>query len=284
VTAVTDLDAEREIDLGRWKQAAVERWWLVAAGLVAGVVVGAILSLAGGSVYQASVLIAPGQAFSPNGAPVLNYLSSPRGINDLVTSESTLKAAGERAHVSVTKLRGHVSTQTVLTGAGNVASRGAVLVKITVQLHQAKKTEDAANALGQIVKRETTSKYVSESVAVVQTAITGYQKQLGALATRIAELNRQIPSEKDPLTRIVLVSQADNAAQKQATISNNLATARQQLALAQNIMIAQVIGGNANAVRTTARSRRNSILVGALIGLVAGAIAAIVADTRARRT
>jgi capsular polysaccharide biosynthesis protein len=284
VTAVTDLDAEREIDLGRWKQAAVERWWLVAAGLVAGVVVGAILSLAGGSVYQASVLIAPGQAFSPNGAPVLNYLSSPRGINDLVTSESTLKAAGERAHVSVTKLRGHVSTQTVLTGAGNVASRGAVLVKITVQLHQAKKTEDAANALGQIVKRETTSKYVSESVAVVQTAITGYQKQLGALATRIAELNRQIPNEKDPLTRIVLVSQADNAAQKQATISNNLATARQQLALAQNIMIAQVIGGNANAVRTTARSRRNSILVGALIGLVAGAIAAIVADTRARRT
>jgi len=51
MTAVTDVDAEREIDLGRWKQAAVERWWLVAAGLVAGVVVGALLSLAGGSVY-----------------------------------------------------------------------------------------------------------------------------------------------------------------------------------------------------------------------------------------
>src|SRR5438876_1103098 len=164
MTAVTDADAEREIDLGRWKQAAVERWWLVAAGLVAGVVVGALLSLAGGSVYQASVLIAPGQAFSPSGAPVLNYLSSPRGINDLVTSESTLKAA-----------------------------------------------------------------------------------------------------------------------QRQATISNNLAIARQQLALAQNIEYAQVIGGNANAVKTTARSRRNSILVGALIGLLVGLVVAIVADVRARR-
>jgi capsular polysaccharide biosynthesis protein len=283
VTAVTDLDAEREIDLGRWKQAAVERWWLVAAGLVAGIVVGAILSLSGGSVFQASVLIAPGQAFSPNGAPVLNYLSSPRGINDLVTSESTLKAAAERAHVSVTKLRGHVSTQTVLTGAGNVASRGAVLVKITVQLHQAKKAEDAANALGQIIKSETTSTYVRQSVNVVQTAITGYQRQLTALAVRIRELNKQIPSEKDPLTKIVLVGQADNAAQKQATISNNLAVARQQLALAQNIEYAQVIGGDARAVKTTARSRRNSILVGALIGLVAGVIVAIVADTRARR-
>jgi capsular polysaccharide biosynthesis protein len=283
VTAVTDLDAEREIDLGRWKQAAVERWWLVAAGLVAGVVLGAILSLAGGSVYQAAVLIAPGQAFSPNGAPVLNYLSSPRGINDLVTSESTLKAAAERAHVSVGKLRGHVSTQTVLTGAGNVASRGAVLIKITVQLHQPKKAEDAADALGQIIKRETTSSYVRQSVSVVQSAIDGYQRQLTALAVRIRELNKQIPTERDPLTRIVLVSQADNAAQRQATISNNLAIARQQLALAQNIEYAQVIGGNANAVKTTARSRRNSILVGALIGLVAGVIAAIAADTRARR-
>ena len=283
MTAVTDVDAEREIDLGRWKQAAVERWWLVAAGLVAGVAVGALLSLAGGSVYQASVLIAPGQAFSPNGAPVLNYLSSPRGINDLVTSESTLKAAAERAHVSVTKLRGHVSTQTVLTGAGNVASRGAVLIKITVQLHQAKKSEDAADALGQIVKRETTSTYVRQSVNLVNTAIEGYQKELTALAVRIRELNKQIPNEKDPLTRIVLVSQADNAAQRQATISSNLATARQQLALAQNIMYAQVIGGDARAVKTTARSRRNSILVGALIGLLVGLVVAIVADVRARR-
>ena len=47
MTAITDAEAEREIDLGRWKQAAVERWWLVAAGLVAGVAVGALLSLAG---------------------------------------------------------------------------------------------------------------------------------------------------------------------------------------------------------------------------------------------
>jgi capsular polysaccharide biosynthesis protein len=283
VNAVTDVDAEREIDLGRWKQAALDRWWIVLAGLVAGIVVGAILSLAGGSIFQASVLIAPGQAFSPNGAPVLNYLSSPRGINDLVTSEATLKAAGERAHVSVTKLRGHVSTQTVLTGAGNVASRGAVLIKITVQLHQAQKAEDAANALGQIIKDETTSSYVRQSVAVVQTAIVGYQKELEALAVRIRELNKQIPSTNDPLTRIVLVSQADNAAQRQATISNNLAIARQQLALAQNIEYAQVIGGKANAVKTTARSRRNSILVGALIGLIAGVIVAIVVDVRARR-
>ena len=77
MSAVTDAGAEREIDLGRWKQAVAERWWIVAAGVVAGVAVGALLSLAGGSVWQASVLVAPGQAFSPNGSPVLVYQSSP---------------------------------------------------------------------------------------------------------------------------------------------------------------------------------------------------------------
>src|SRR6266704_1285139 len=103
-----DLGAEREIDLGRWKQAAVERWWLVAAGLAAGIVVGAVFSLSGGSVYQASVLIAPGQPFSPQGSPVLSYQSSPRAIEKLVTSESALKRAAKGAGIGVGALRGHV--------------------------------------------------------------------------------------------------------------------------------------------------------------------------------
>src|SRR5581483_10534943 len=78
MSAISDAGAEREIDLSRWKQAAVERWWIVAAGLVAGVVVGALYSLSGGSVWEASVLVAPGQPFTPSGSPVLSYQSSPR--------------------------------------------------------------------------------------------------------------------------------------------------------------------------------------------------------------
>jgi len=45
MSAVTDAGVEREIDLGRWKQAAVERWWLVAAGLVVGAIIGGLYSL-----------------------------------------------------------------------------------------------------------------------------------------------------------------------------------------------------------------------------------------------
>src|SRR5437868_13652713 len=150
MSAATDLAAEREIDLSRWREALIRRWWVAVGGLVAGAIAGAIISLSGGSVWQASVLRSPAQAFSPSGAPVLNYNSSPRGINDLVTSEGTLAQVAATTKVPVGQLRGHVSTQSVATGAGTVAARGAVLIKITVQLHHQKAAADAANSLGRI--------------------------------------------------------------------------------------------------------------------------------------
>jgi len=275
-------DVEREIDLGRWKEAAVERWWLVAAGLVAGAILGAVYSLSGGSLYQASVLISPGQAFSPSGAPVQNYLSSPRGINDIVTAGDTLTRTAKQADVSLSQLRGHVTTQTVLTGSGTTATRGTVLIEIIVQLPKVKKAEAAAEALRTIVIDETTSNYVKQSVDVLQTEISSYESELSSLTKSIATLNQAVTNTSDAILKAVLAVQADSAAQRYATFSNDLATARQQLALAQSVEFPQAIGGVSSG-KTTARSRRNSILVGALIGLIAGAIVAIVADIRARR-
>jgi hypothetical protein len=283
MSAVTDPGAEREIDLGRWKQAAVERRWLVAAGLAAGIVVGALYSLSGGSVYQASVLLAPGQPFSPQGSPVLSYQSSPRAIEKLVTGESALKRAAKTAGIGVGALRGHISTQTVATGASSsAASRGAVLIEITVQLHKPKHAEDAANALGNIVVTDTTSSYVKQSIDGFTVKIKDYGAQLDVLKQRIDVLTTAVNSPSLAfLEKLLLVSQLDNAQTRFGTISDNLSLAQQQKTLAQSVELAQVIEPAA-AHKTTARSRRNSILVGALIGLIAGAIVAIVVDTRAR--
>jgi len=283
VTAVTDMDAEREIDLGRWKQAAVDRWWLVAAGLVAGIVVGALYSLSGGSVFQASVLLAPGQPFSPQGSPVLSYQSSPRAIQQLVTSEAALKRASHAAGIGVGRLRGRVSTQTVSTGAStSTASRGATLIRITVQLQKALHAEEAANALGNIVVADTTSTYVQQSINGYAVKIKNYEAQLAALQKRIDALNAALGRQLDFLEKLLLVAQLDNAQTRFGTYSENLSLAQQQQTLAQSVEKAQVIE-RAVAVKTTARSRRNSILVGALIGLLVGVIVAIVVDVRARR-
>ncbi|MBV8080622.1 MAG: hypothetical protein JO186_09665 [Actinobacteria bacterium] len=274
-------DAEREVDLSGWRAALVERWWVVAAGLVAGAIVGGIVSLSGGSVWQASVELSPAQAFSPSGAPVLNYNSSPRAINDLVTSEATLAQVSAKTNVPVSELRGNVTTQSIATGAGSTAARGAVLIKIIVQLHHEKAAADAASALGSIVATETTSPYVQKSIGVLTTQISGYQRELVSLATLTRELNTAVAKATDPLTRIVLVQQANNAALRQSTISNDLAVSQQQLSLARTIENPQIIGPPPRAVKTTAVSRRNAVLVGALIGLIIGAIVAVFAGSRA---
>jgi uncharacterized protein involved in exopolysaccharide biosynthesis len=278
-----DLEAEREIDLSRWRDAVVRQWWVVVAGLVAGIVVGAVYSLSGGSVHKASVLIAPGQPFTPNGSPVLSYQSSPRSINEIVTSQSALERAAAKAHMPINELRGNVSTQTVSTGLGSTASRGSVLIRVTVQGHKAKRVEDAANALGVIVVRDTTGPYVRKSIQSYQNQIARLTRRLAAVEVLIQSYAQALESEDlSPLDKLVLVNQYDAAIARQGNLNDGISTTQQALSLAQNVEIAQIITPAA-AEKTTARSRRNSILIGALIGLIVGVLVAIVLDWRAGR-
>jgi capsular polysaccharide biosynthesis protein len=278
-----DLGAEREIDLGRLRAALAARVWIVVAGLVAGLIVGGLYSLSGGSSYKASTLIAPGQPLSPGGQPVLTYQSSPTTIGDIATSEAALKRAAAAAHMPVGELRGHVTTATVSTGLGASTSRAAVLIRITVELHKPKRAEDAANALARIIQHDTTSIYVTQSIATYKAKLDSYTKQLAQLAQLISHYNSVIDTQNlDPLNKLVLVSQLDNAVQRQGNLNDKQATVQDTLTLAETIEIAQIVE-KAVAAKTVARSRRNSILVGALIGLLLGGIAAIAIDSRGSR-
>jgi hypothetical protein len=214
---------------------------------------------------------------------VLSYTSSPRGIEQVVTSEAALKRAAKAAGIGVGSLRGHVSTATVSTGAStSTASRGATLIRITVQLHKPKHAEDAANALASIVRQDT-SPYVQQSIGAYALKIKNYEASLIQLQKRIDVLNDELSKKGlSDIEKLIVAGQADNAQTRYGTISDNLSLAQQQQQLAKSVELAQVIEP-ASALRTTARSRRNSILVGALIGLLAGLIAAIVVDLRARR-
>src|SRR5206468_12288880 len=97
------------------------------------------------------------------------------------------------------------------------------------------------------------------------------------------QLNDSLAKPPDFATKLIIESTANNVALRESTISNDLALEQQQLALAQSVEFAQIVGPQSKAVKTTARSRRNSVVVGALIGLLLGAIAAIVADPRLPR-
>jgi uncharacterized protein involved in exopolysaccharide biosynthesis len=280
-----DYEAEREVDLARWRAALAARWWLLVAGLVAGGIVGGVYSLGGADVYKATVLLSLGQPFSPNGsAPVASYATNPRAVAEIVRSESAIKGAARAGGIGPGPLRGNISTGTVATAAGpGAANRGAPLVTITVQLHKPKRAEDAANELATIVIADTTSKYVGTKITTFEATLRSVNVQIKSLSNRIAQLNDAIKTQGlSALDKLVLVSQIDNAEQREGQLLDEQTLLKQQLALARNVESAQVIQPAA-AVKSTARSRRNSILVGALIGLILGAIAAIVVDARAPR-
>lgn len=279
-----DPDTEREIDLSGWKDSLARRWWIVLAGVAGGILLGAVYSLSGGSVHEASVLIAPGQVFNQGGGRILTYQSSPKGINAIVTDPSAIKRAAAIAHMPIAQLRNHVRTETVATGAGNAAQTGAQLVRITVTGHKPRRIEQAADALAEIVKTDTTGKFVQQQIIKLNGRIKIFNTNLAAVDKLIAGYQDAVDQSSNlpPLDKLVLVNQLDAAIQRQGNLNDKIFATDQQLTLLNTIEIAQVIT-NATAQKTTARSRRNSVLVGALIGLIVGSIAAIVVDRRATR-
>ena len=106
-------------------------------------------------------------------------------------------------------------------------------------------------------------------------------KKIEALKQRIADDQTQVDAIRrasasgDPLGRAVLAVQIGDVLDDQLQ-------AKQLLIQAQEIERPKVLT-RAAAVKTTARSRRNSVVVGAFLGLVLGLIAALVWEPITRR-
>jgi uncharacterized protein involved in exopolysaccharide biosynthesis len=274
-----DPDVEREVDLRRWRDALVARWWLPAAGLVAGILIGLVVAAGGGQVYRAKALLSLGQPFTPTGsAPVSSFATNPRAVSEIIRSASALKQAGRASGLRVGQLLGKVTSKQVGVGTGTAARTAVPLIELSVQGSKRAKVERAANELAKIVVARTTAPYVGVKIKTFGTTLDSIQDQLNTISPRITELEREVDNEQlDPLDRLLLATQLDNAQQRRGQLLDLQTQAQQQLALAQNVESARVIQPAA-ATKTTARSRRNSVLVGALIGLIVGAIAAIAWD------
>ncbi len=279
---VPDLEAEQEVDLRRWRGALAERWWLPVAGLAAGVVLGLLVSLGGSQVYKADADLYLGQPFSPNGnAPVNALATNPRTVSEIIRSESALKDAARASGLHVGRLRGHVSSKSVSGVVGKVGQ--TPLVEVSVTAPAPRKAEKAANRLTAIVI-ERVSPYVDTKIATFEAQLASEKTQLEGITARIQTLNEALAKAGglSALDKLVLVSQLDNAEQRRGQLLELQSQTEQQLSLAENVEKAQVVEPAA-AVKTTARSRRNSVLVGGLIGLLLGAIAAIAWDGLARQ-
>jgi uncharacterized protein involved in exopolysaccharide biosynthesis len=280
-----DLDAEREVDLrSAWDRVAA-RWWLPVAGLVLGAIVGVLLSLSSGQVWRAETLVYLGQPFTPAGGGAIpnSIATNPRIVGEVVRSEAALKAASRASDIPVSKLRGSIATQAVV--ATGQARGATTLYQIAVQGSAPRKVERAADALAQRVSG-IAGDYVEEKITTLKGQIAADERELDEIDRRFAiatqEQNRIFNSKTlGEVERLLGVTSLNSTLaaleQRRGTLQEDLLTARQLLSLATKVEQSRVVEP-AVAAKTTARSRRNSLLVGALVGLLVGVVAALLAE------
>jgi len=279
----TEEGAEREVDLRTLWDRLVARWWLVAGGLVAGLVIGVLVSVGKGQTWQAKTLLYMGQPFTTSGGGQIQSLATnPRTANEIVHSEFALRRAAAASGMPVSQLRGHV-TSTTVTGA-TLTKTTSPLIEISVDGAARLKVEKAADALASSVIGQV-STYVDQKIKLLQEQIDSSNTELQDIDTRVASYTQQEQSLiKDKsisaTDKLIAVGTLNNsigfAEQRRGTVQQELYQNQQLLSLAVNVERSKIVQPAA-AARVTATSRRNSAAIGGLIGLLLGAIAAYLA-------
>jgi len=259
-----DPEAEQEVDFARYVRMLGSRWWLLAAGLVAGAVIGYLVSLGGTQVYKASATLYLGQPYTPSGnASLLGPQTNPGAVGQIIHSALVDGVVARKCKTTASQFRKGISSAAV-AGSSNTKTNTNPLVTLSVQTRKARVAECAANALADETVRRL-GRYADGKIVNLKNEIESDKAAIAS--TQAALSNPSIsPTDKLLLQTNLRTNQVD------------LSQASQFLQQAKQIERPQVLAG-ASAQKITARSRRNSVVIGALIGLILGAIAALLWDT-----
>jgi uncharacterized protein involved in exopolysaccharide biosynthesis len=269
-TRDADLEAEQEVDLGRYWSAIVSRWWLPLVGFLVGAVLGYLVSLGGNQVWNASSTVYLGASYSIVGGNLLQGpQANPATVGTIARAQDSIAQAAATAGMRAGDLRSNVSTKSISTGAGASTLRVTAnpLVRLTVQATTRRKAQVAANALAAIVV-DRLSPFADKKIASLQERIAADQRQVDAI-------NRQQRGTSDATAKAVFALHLGDVLDDQLQ-------AKQLLIQAQEVERPKVLT-RAAAVKTTARSRRNSVVVAAFLGLLVGLLAALLWDPIVRR-
>jgi subunit length determinant Wzz-like protein len=275
-----ELDAEREVDLGRYLDALVARWWLPILGLVIGVVIGYLLALGGKDVYRAEATVYVGTPFGPNGtAPVQSISTNPNTVTRVARGQQTLQEVARKSGMTVRQLRAGVSTRALKSGSPKSAPNQYYAV--TVEGPKRGEVSAAAQAIAEKIVASTGG-YARLKVDTFKKEIASDQQQLDALDQQAQQIQRQL-SGASQTERLTLGTLLLTMEQRRGTLEQDRLQARQLLALAEQVELPQILD-RGSALKATARSSRNSIAIAGLIGLIIGFLAALFWDPVTART
>ena len=278
-----ELDAEEELELGRYWEALVARWWLPLAGLIAGIAVGYLLSLGGHKVYEAKATLYLGQPLSASGTQIQGPSTNPSSVHQVVTSAWAQRRAERVGGLRQGALSGHVSTQSVAAGATVTRSGINPLVTVITTGSRPAALARGTNELAKLAADRVSSGYVATKIAYLRRQVAAQNDALKSIDQTIAILRQGASSHGlSTAERLIIASQLNGQTLQRSQVVDQLATYQNQLTLAQTVEQSKILAP-ASAFKTTARSRRNSALVGALIGLLLGIVAALLWEPVAGR-
>jgi hypothetical protein len=276
-----DLDAEREVDLGRYLDALVARWWLPVVGLLVGVALGYLLSVGGEDTYRANSTVYIGSPYAPNGVTLLpaSLVTNQSTVNRIVRSEDAIEEVSRESGMPRPKLRDGISTRQLSSGLGRLVP--SQLYVVSVQGDDRAEVQAATRALSE--------RLVDRVGGFARAKIQGFRAELRSQNTQLEAIDQQVDAAQAALRGSTGTEQAvwatalSVAEQRRGTLEQDRIETRQLLAQAEQVELPQVLTRGV-ATKTTARSSRNSIAVAGLIGLLVGLAAALLWEPIAART
>ncbi len=286
-----ELEAEQEVDFGRYARTIAARWWLLVIGAVLGALIGFLFSLSDGKIYKATAQVYLGQPLAPDSAAAVTTSPTTLGlVQAFVTSEAAIETAAAAAGVRPSKLRDQVTVRALPGTSTTRQAFPAPLLSIQVTGSSRAKTAAAANHLAR--------QAVDEVGAYTKTKIETLDQQLKYIDTQLGLVNARLTAARasqsdivaddslSPIEKLVALTNLNSeitlAEQRQVTLELNRYNTTRAVSLARDIEASRITAP-AVAVRTEPTSKRTSVLVGAFIGLLLGIVAALLWDPVAGR-
>jgi uncharacterized protein involved in exopolysaccharide biosynthesis len=259
-----DPEAEQEVDFAGYGRMLARRWWLVAVGLVAGAVIGYLVSLGGKQVYSATSTIYLGQPYNGT-TPLINLQTNPAAVGAIAKADAVDAQAAKQCKTTAKSFHKGISVQKVAlsTGTKGLAAQVNPLVTLTVQAPKGKAAACVANAL---------------AAAAVAGIADFPEAKIKNLEARIASDNDAIRANNalldDPAVSDAVKAIANS---RLNTAQTDLSTSGLSLIIAKTVEMPKVTV-HARTRQVSAQSSRNTVIIAALIGLILGVIAALLWD------
>ena len=286
-----ELEAEQEVDFGRYARTIAARWWLLVVGAVLGALIGFLFSLSDGKIYKATAQVYLGQPLAPDSAAAVTTSPTTLGlVQAFVTSEDAIEKAASAVGLRPSSCATTSPRDRYPAHRPRDRRSRRRCSSIQVTGSNRAKTAAAANHLARQVVGKVGG-YTSTKIDTLERQLAFIDTQLGIVNARLDAARasqKEIAADPtlSPTEQLVALTSLNTeitlAEQRRITLELNRFNTTNAVSLAKDIEQSRITAA-AVAVRTEPTSRRTSVLVGAFIGLLLGIVAALLWDPVAGR-